>query len=119
MEAACLILSDLVTLRRTLRYYLAPKMASSPSEVDHPDILHGDKSENFHQEVIHDHDVTGKAAEAEASHIGHLTDEEKAIEKKLRRKIDSLIMPLVILVGILTLYIWWASLANTSHQRST
>ncbi|KAI7242232.1 permease of the major facilitator superfamily [Hortaea werneckii] len=58
-------------------------------------------SENFHQEVIHDHDVTGKAAEAEASHIGHLTEEEKAVEKKLRRKIDSLIMPLVILVYLM------------------
>ncbi|KAI6866924.1 permease of the major facilitator superfamily [Hortaea werneckii] len=76
-------------------------MASTPSEVDHPDILHGDKSENYHQEVIHDHDVTGKAAEAEASNIGHLTEEEKAVEKKLRRKIDSLIMPLVILVYLM------------------
>ena len=121
MEFACLFLFFflLVTLRRALQSYPASKMASSPSEVNHPDKLHGDKSENYHQEVIHDHDVTGKAAEAEASNVGHLTEEEKAVEKKLRRKIDSLIMPLVILVGVLTLYTWCASFANTLHQRFT
>jgi hypothetical protein len=34
-------------------------------------------------------------------HFGQLTEEELVIEKKLRRKIDSLIMPLVILVYLM------------------
>jgi len=48
-------------------------------------------------EVIHDHDIQ-KVNTREAQHHAALTEEELVLEKKLRRKIDSLIMPLVITV---------------------
>jgi len=54
--------------------------------------------------VLTDHDLMGEKADVsheEATHIGALTEEEKVIEKKLKRRIDSLIMPLVILVYLM------------------
>ncbi|OJJ29762.1 hypothetical protein ASPWEDRAFT_296638 [Aspergillus wentii DTO 134E9] len=53
---------------------------------------------------ITDHDAMGEKAEMsheEVVHLTQLTEEEKRIEKKLRLRIDSLIMPLVILVYLL------------------
>jgi hypothetical protein len=41
------------------------------------------------------------AHDEEMNAIGELTPEEKVIEKKLRRRIDSIIMPLVILVYLM------------------
>ncbi|KAK5124451.1 hypothetical protein LTR85_001668 [Meristemomyces frigidus] len=58
------------------------------------------KSDVFHQETLHDHDL-GKVDTNEVYHLSHLTEEEKIIEKKLKRKIDGLIMPLVILVYLM------------------
>ena len=46
----------------------------------------GEKAEMSHEEVVH---------------IAELTPEEKRIEKKLRLRIDTLIMPLVVLVYLL------------------
>ncbi|KAJ5132088.1 hypothetical protein N7448_006246 [Penicillium atrosanguineum] len=46
----------------------------------------GEKAEMSHEEVVH---------------LTELTEEEKVLEKKLRRRIDSLIMPLVVLVYLL------------------
>lgn len=46
----------------------------------------GDKAEMTHEELVH---------------LAKLTDEEKVLEKKLLRRIDSLIMPLVVLVYLL------------------
>lgn len=46
----------------------------------------GEKAEMAHQEVVH---------------MAELTPEEKEIERKLRRRIDTLIMPLVVLVYLL------------------
>jgi hypothetical protein len=37
----------------------------------------------------------------EVIHLAELTEEEKVVEKKLRRRIDALIMPLVILVYLM------------------
>lgn len=37
----------------------------------------------------------------EVAHLAELTPEEKVVEKKLRRRIDALIMPLVILVYLM------------------
>jgi hypothetical protein len=37
----------------------------------------------------------------EVVHMAELTEEEKVVEKKLRRRIDTLIMPLVILVYLM------------------
>ena len=58
----------------------------------------GDISQN---EVLHDHDVLrGKNVTREdAMHLGTLTEEELMHEKKLRRLIDSMIMPLVMMVS--------------------
>lgn len=52
------------------------------------------KDDVSHDEVLRDQDV----AKEENLYLGVLTPEEKVIEKKLRRKIDILIMPLVVLV---------------------
>lgn len=54
-----------------------------------------------HEEVLHDHDVAGKTTREDAIHVSQLTEEELIVEKKLRRKIDTLIMPLVILVYLM------------------
>ncbi|KAF9883553.1 hypothetical protein FE257_003192 [Aspergillus nanangensis] len=43
----------------------------------------------------------GDIVHEEVSHLTQLTEEEKAIEKKLRVRIDSLIMPMVILVYLM------------------
>jgi len=53
---------------------------------------------------VTDHELLGdklQVAHSEVMHFGQLTEEELVIEKKLRRKIDSLIMPLVILVYLM------------------
>lgn len=53
---------------------------------------------------VHDHDVFGEKVEithSERMHFGQLTEDELIIEKKLRRKIDALIMPCVILVYLM------------------
>ena len=52
------------------------------------------------KEVLHDHDVLGQAdvTKEEAMHMGELTPEELENEKKLRKKIDLMIMPLVMTV---------------------
>lgn len=55
-----------------------------------------------HQEAMRDHDVLGhgNATREDAMHWGELTEEEKVHEKKLKRKIDFMIMPLVMLVRL-------------------
>lgn len=59
----------------------------------------GDKPEVLHSEYTHDsdHDVSKE----EVMHAAALTEEEQVIATKLRRKIDSLIMPLVVLVYLM------------------
>lgn len=55
-------------------------------------------------EVITDKDLLGEKAEMsheEVAQLAQLTEEEKVIEKKLRRRLDSTIMPLVILVYLM------------------
>ncbi|KAJ5623155.1 hypothetical protein N7490_011760 [Penicillium lividum] len=59
-----------------------------------------DRGEN----TISDAEVMGEKAEMsheEMVHLAELTPEEKVLEKKLRRRIDLLIMPLVILVYLM------------------
>lgn len=61
-----------------------------------------EKGDLGRKEIIHDHDVFDHDVSREdAMHFGKLTVEELAIEKKLRRKIDFLIMPLVMLVYLM------------------
>jgi hypothetical protein len=55
--------------------------------------------EKVGQDVFLDHDA--RISHEEAMHHGALTEEELAIEKKLIRKIDFLIMPLVVLVYLM------------------
>lgn len=52
---------------------------------------------------IMDSEMGGKAdiSHEEIVHLSKLTEEEKVLEKKLRLRIDSLIMPLVVLVYLL------------------
>jgi hypothetical protein len=54
-----------------------------------------------HRESLHDHDVLGNKdiGKEEAQHAAELTAEEHALERKLRIKIDLMIMPWVILVS--------------------
>ena len=55
-------------------------------------------------DVITDKEVFGERgsiSHEEAMHFGELSPEEKVIEKKLLRKIDSLIMPAVVLVYLM------------------
>lgn len=56
----------------------------------------------------HDHDINsqdekGEIAdtEAAAAHLRQLTPEELAVEKKLRKKIDLRIMPIVVLIYLM------------------
>ena len=54
--------------------------------------------------MVLDHDLLGDKATMshdDAMHFGALTEEELVIEKKLVRKIDMLIMPLVVLVYLM------------------
>lgn len=56
------------------------------------------------ENVVTDSEAFGEKANMsheEVAQVAQLTVEEKAIEKKLRRRIDSLIMPLVILVYLM------------------
>ena len=54
--------------------------------------------------IIHDHDAMGDKIEMTHEEIVHLTDlspEEKVVEKKLLRLIDSIILPFVITVYLM------------------
>lgn len=54
--------------------------------------------------IIHDHDAMGEKIEMSHEEIVHLTEltpEEKIVEKKLRRLIDSIILPFVITVYLM------------------
>lgn len=61
-----------------------------------------DKGDVLHNEYVRDHDILGEGVDREqAMHMGVLTEEELEIEKKLLKKIDYLIMPLVVLVYLM------------------
>lgn len=54
--------------------------------------------------IIHDHDAMGEKADMaheEIVHLTELTPEEKILEKKLLRRIDSIILPFVITVYLM------------------
>lgn len=64
----------------------------------------GDKIEDLPaSEHVHDHDILDdeKAIAESADHLRRLSPEELVIEKKLRKKIDVLIMPLCVLVYLM------------------
>lgn len=54
--------------------------------------------------IIRDHDAMAEKAEMsheEIAHLAELTPEEKILEKRLRTRIDSLILPFVITVYLM------------------
>jgi hypothetical protein len=56
------------------------------------------------EHVITDSETMGTKAQMtheEVVHLAELTEEEKEVERKLRKRIDTLIMPLVILVYLM------------------
>ncbi|KXT10403.1 hypothetical protein AC579_7846 [Pseudocercospora musae] len=53
------------------------------------------------QDVAHEETLQEDVSKEDAQHMAELTEAEKMAEKKLRRKIDSLIMPLVVLVYLM------------------
>lgn len=64
------------------------------------------EKELAHKEYVHDKDILGAgnlshAATYEALHFGALSEEELEDEKRLRRKIDFVIMPLVVLIYLM------------------
>jgi MFS family permease len=65
--------------------------------------MDGPKTDIGHHEVLHDADIIGgKQIDAEqAMHLRQLTPDELIAEKKLRRKIDQRIMPVVVTVYLL------------------
>lgn len=56
-----------------------------------------------HQEFVRDREIvnSGNVSKETAVHLSHLSEDEIILENKLRRKIDLLIMPLVILVYLM------------------
>lgn len=70
--------------------------------MDKAEVYHIDRSddgETNSPHVLHDHDLA-QVSTQDAMHFGALSAEELEIEKKLKRKIDFRIMPLVILVYV-------------------
>jgi len=62
----------------------------------------GDKPEVTREEYVHDHDlIMDKVDTQDALHMMELSPEEEVLALRLRRKIDRLIMPLVILVYLM------------------
>ena len=49
---------------------------------------------------MHDKELTGGGDKEEAMHFGELSQEELMAQKKLLRRIDSVIMPMVVLVSL-------------------
>lgn len=52
-------------------------------------------------EHIHDHDLVSDEKVELADHLRELSPEELVVEKKLRRKVDILIMPLCVLIYLM------------------
>lgn len=62
-------------------------------------------------EVVTDHHLMGEK-HIETAHIAELTEEEKLIEKRLVRRIDSIILPMIVTVYLLN---WIDRCADTSQ----
>jgi len=64
---------------------------------------HARDSEIVREEKFHNHEHLEETSRSQSPPTSHdeLTPDELEVEKKLRRKIDSLIMPLVVLVYLM------------------
>lgn len=71
------------------------------SGLEHEEISPGVQKEIGQDHVVHDSELIGsrEGAKEDAMHFGQLTEEELMHQKTLRRKIDSVIMPMVVLVS--------------------
>jgi len=69
------------------------------------------KPEVFHAEYTRDSDIVDNdVSKEEATQMASLTEEEQVLSLKLRKKIDSLVMPLVVLVYLMNYidrYVSW------------
>jgi len=61
----------------------------------------GDKPDVMHAEYVNGSDVDRDVSKDEVMQMTALTEEEQILATKLRKKIDSLIMPLVVLVYLM------------------
>lgn len=82
-------------------------MATKPPEAsltENKSVIPDDEERSAEHKVVHDHDLLGRTNDTreDAIHMGQLTEEELKHEKKLLKKIDSMIMPLVMLVSLTT-----------------
>jgi hypothetical protein len=78
-----------------------------------------EKKDLSHKEVVHDHDVLGgtQVTREDAVHWGQLTEEELVHEKQLKKKIDVMIMPLVMMVRNRHYILWNNSLLKQTQYR--
>jgi hypothetical protein len=85
VHSSILIPRSLVAVKEQVYLLLTSIMAPTTGVISDLETM-GEKADMSHEEVVH---------------LAQLTDEEKVLEKKLLRRIDSLIMPLVVLVYLL------------------
>lgn len=52
------------------------------------------------EEALHDRDIMGEKP-IEASHVRELTEEERIIERKLVRRVDWIVLPIILVVYVL------------------
>lgn len=66
-------------------------------------VTHEEHHASSDSEVMHDANILGdkEYAKEEAMHFGHLSEEELRLEKKLRLRIDFIIMPFVVVVRLM------------------
>lgn len=96
-----IIQREVVTLSRYISFIVFGVALLSLQETGQPSSMEKDTTL---ESQINDHDILGEkvgTSHDEATHIGQLNEEELAQEKKLRRKIDLLIMPMVVLVYLM------------------
>lgn len=96
---------------------MSGKISTNGSPGGSPDL----EKELAHKEYIHDKDILGPnnishAATYEALHFSSLSEEELEDEKKLRRKIDFVIMPLVVLIYLMNYIGAYSSLCGDGHN---
>lgn len=60
----------------------------------------GDIKPESEEIAVHDHDLQGEKP-VQTQHIAELTEEEKVLEKKLVRRIDWIILPMIVTVYLL------------------
>lgn len=60
-----------------------------------------EKATTAHNEVVSDKEIVGEQAKESAMHLTGLSAEELVLEKQLRRKLDSIIIPTVLVIYLM------------------